>query len=108
MDHGCFSSIVISRRIAFGTRNGQQARWSKIIAVALAGTRKKPYVSGDFGWGVAKWPKAPVFGTGIRRFESSRPSQISLFAEFPPALPPERDASEAVSSNKLKDGKLKP
>ena len=108
MDHGCFSSIVISRRIASSTRNDQQARWSKIIAVALAGPRKKPYVSGDFGWGVAKWPKAPVFGTGIRRFESSRPSQISLSAEFPPALPPERDAAEEVSSNKLKDGKLKP
>ena len=27
-------------------------------------------------WGVAKWPKAPVFDTGIRRFESSRPSQF--------------------------------
>ena len=27
-------------------------------------------------WGVAKWTKAPVFGIGIRRFESSRPSQF--------------------------------
>ena len=27
-------------------------------------------------WGVAKWSKAPVFGIGIRRFESSRPSQF--------------------------------
>ena len=99
---------MISRRVASSTRNGEHARWSKIIAVALAGPRKKPYVSGVFGWGVAKWPKAPVFGTGIRRFESSRPSQILLFAEFPPSLPLEWDAMEAVSSNKLKDGKLKP
>ena len=27
-------------------------------------------------WGVAKWSKAPVFDTGIRRFESSRPSHF--------------------------------
>ncbi len=38
-------------------------------------------------WGVAKWSKAPVFDTGIRRFESSRPSQPLLspcsgFADF--------------------------
>ena len=47
---------------------------AEIIPVVLASPLKKPYVAGDFGWGVAKWPKAPVFGTGIRRFESSRPS----------------------------------
>ncbi len=35
-------------------------------------------------WGVAKWTKAPVFGIGIRRFESSRPSQFfaSLILRF--------------------------
>ncbi len=31
--------------------------------------------------------KAPVFGTGIRRFESSRPSQFSQLDRMPPAWP---------------------
>ena len=70
----------------------------------LARSRKKPYVSADLGWGVAKWPKAPVFGTGIRRFESSRPSQLSLLAEFPLLLPPEWDSMAVISHNKSKGG----
>ena len=37
----------------------------------------RPGSKGSFQfWGVAKWTKAPVFGIGIRRFESSRPSQF--------------------------------
>ena len=37
----------------------------------------RPGFKGAFQfWGVAKWTKAPVFGIGIRRFESSRPSQF--------------------------------
>ena len=37
----------------------------------------RPGSKGEFQfWGVAKWTKAPVFGIGIRRFESSRPSQF--------------------------------
>ena len=28
----------------------------------------------DTCWGVAKWPKAPDFDSGIRRFESFHPS----------------------------------
>ncbi len=43
-------------------------------------------------WGVAKWPKAPDFDSGIRRFESSRPSQppLCIIAQsfIPPSLPP--------------------
>ena len=72
-----------SGRIEPSWRNGQQSGRSKIIAVVLAGLRKKPYVFRDFGWGVAKRPKAPVFGTGIRRFESSRPSHFILVLKVP-------------------------
>lgn len=33
-------------------------------------------------WGVAKWPKAPGFGPGIRGFESFHPSQQKTTFEW--------------------------
>ena len=37
----------------------------------------------DTCWGVAKWPKAPDFDSGIRRFESFHPSHSFFRSHFP-------------------------
>ena len=44
--------------------------------------------------------KAPDFDSAMRRFESSRPSQISLLADLAVFLAPRRAAMAVVSANK--------
>ena len=79
---GWFGNIRIPLHDDVGAGNILKACQSKNVTLMLASTNKKPYGFADSGWGVAKRPKAPVFGTGIRRFESSRPSQNALFAKI--------------------------